>query len=266
MPNLTPPKSGRKPISKRLRFEVFKRDSFTCQYCGAKAPDVILHADHVKPVVDGGPTNALNLITSCEACNLGKGKRRLDDSSLIQKQRSEIEALKERREQIQMMLDWRDAEQSGAIDLVDAVSDRVFERGGLSPNESGRSDIKKWLKKYSLEEILKALDDSFDYYMKFIGDKPDSSAWNLAFKKIPATANIIRQEKTKPNIRRILYIQGIMRRRFDEPYEDFVEKIEHCISLNWSLDDLEDVAKLSLGWKGMVKRLNDIAKERRGGN
>ena len=29
----------REPISKKLRFEVFKRDSFTCQYCGSKAPD-----------------------------------------------------------------------------------------------------------------------------------------------------------------------------------------------------------------------------------
>ncbi len=26
----------REPIGKKLRFEVFKRDSFTCQYCGAK--------------------------------------------------------------------------------------------------------------------------------------------------------------------------------------------------------------------------------------
>lgn len=25
-------------ISKKIRFEVFKRDNFTCQYCGRKAP------------------------------------------------------------------------------------------------------------------------------------------------------------------------------------------------------------------------------------
>lgn len=30
----------RKAISKRVRFEVFKRDSFKCQYCGKCAPDV----------------------------------------------------------------------------------------------------------------------------------------------------------------------------------------------------------------------------------
>jgi len=38
-------KSKRKPLSKKLRFEVFKRDSFACQYCGAKAPDVLLEVE-----------------------------------------------------------------------------------------------------------------------------------------------------------------------------------------------------------------------------
>lgn len=37
----------RQSISKKLRFEVLKRDSFTCQYCGASAPTIILHIDHI---------------------------------------------------------------------------------------------------------------------------------------------------------------------------------------------------------------------------
>lgn len=40
----------REPVGKKLRFEVFKRDKFTCQYCGAKAPDVVLHVDHIQAV------------------------------------------------------------------------------------------------------------------------------------------------------------------------------------------------------------------------
>lgn len=62
----------RKPISKKLRFEVFKRDSFTCQYCGSTPPSVILHVDHIHPVADGGCNNIDNLITACLPCNLGK--------------------------------------------------------------------------------------------------------------------------------------------------------------------------------------------------
>lgn len=62
----------RKPISKKIRFEVFKRDAFTCQYCGATPPKVILNIDHIHPVSKGGDNSQDNLITSCFDCNLGK--------------------------------------------------------------------------------------------------------------------------------------------------------------------------------------------------
>ena len=51
----------RKAISKKLRFEVFKRDNFTCQYCGRMAPDVVLEVDHINAVANGGDNNILNL-------------------------------------------------------------------------------------------------------------------------------------------------------------------------------------------------------------
>lgn len=63
----------RKALSKRLRFEVFKRDSFVCQYCGAHPPGALLHVDHIQPVADGGGNDIDNLVTACEACNQGKG-------------------------------------------------------------------------------------------------------------------------------------------------------------------------------------------------
>lgn len=62
----------RKAISTRRRFEVFKRDRFTCQYCGAHPPAVILHCDHIIPVAEGGTNDETNLTTACENCNLGK--------------------------------------------------------------------------------------------------------------------------------------------------------------------------------------------------
>lgn len=59
-------------ISKKKRFEVFKRDFFTCQYCGATPPSVILQVDHINPVKSGGGNSMDNLITACQPCNLGK--------------------------------------------------------------------------------------------------------------------------------------------------------------------------------------------------
>ena len=68
----------RKGISKRTRFEIFKRDQFTCQYCGSQPPDVILHVDHIIAVANGGQNDMENLVTSCSDCNLGKSAVPLD--------------------------------------------------------------------------------------------------------------------------------------------------------------------------------------------
>ncbi len=69
---------ARKSLSKKTRFEIFKRDNFTCQYCGKQPPDIVLVVDHIEPVVEGGDNDTLNLVTSCEACNQGKGGRKLN--------------------------------------------------------------------------------------------------------------------------------------------------------------------------------------------
>lgn len=69
----------RKPLSKKMRFDVFKRDGFVCQYCGAHPPSIVLHVDHINPVAEGGDNNIDNLITACEPCNLGKGANKLSE-------------------------------------------------------------------------------------------------------------------------------------------------------------------------------------------
>lgn len=88
----------RKQISKKLRFEVFKRDKFTCQYCGAHPPDVILQVDHIHPVSKGGTNDQDNLITACQPCNLGKMTTPL--SSIPQSLADRAAETAEREEQI----------------------------------------------------------------------------------------------------------------------------------------------------------------------
>jgi len=58
--------------SRRLRFEILRRDNFTCRYCGASAPHTALAIDHVIPVVLGGGDDPTNLVTACIDCNAGK--------------------------------------------------------------------------------------------------------------------------------------------------------------------------------------------------
>jgi hypothetical protein len=63
---------GRRPVTRRLRFEILRRDNQTCRYCGAQAPDVPLTVDHVIPTALGGGDDPTNLVTACRDCNTGK--------------------------------------------------------------------------------------------------------------------------------------------------------------------------------------------------
>ena len=65
--------------SKKIRFEVFKRDKFTCQYCGRRPPEVVLEPDHILPESKGGKYTLENLITACFDCNRGKSDGLLTD-------------------------------------------------------------------------------------------------------------------------------------------------------------------------------------------
>ncbi len=67
-------------VSKRLRFEIFRRDNHTCRYCGATAPDVPLRVDHVVPQALGGNDEPSNLVTACQDCNSGKTSTAPDQS------------------------------------------------------------------------------------------------------------------------------------------------------------------------------------------
>jgi len=56
----------------KLRFSILKRDNFTCQYCGRKAPNCELQIDHILPKSKGGLNKIENYRTSCAECNYGK--------------------------------------------------------------------------------------------------------------------------------------------------------------------------------------------------
>jgi hypothetical protein len=69
----------RRALSKKTRFIVLERDNYTCQYCGAYAPDVVLVVDHIIAVALGGSNDLDNLITACETCNQGKSAMDLEN-------------------------------------------------------------------------------------------------------------------------------------------------------------------------------------------
>lgn len=57
------------------RTNVYRRDNYTCQYCGDRFPPGELTFDHVLPRSRGGPTTWANIVTSCQHCNRRKCSR-----------------------------------------------------------------------------------------------------------------------------------------------------------------------------------------------
>ena len=144
-------KPKRKNIPKSVRFEVFKRDSFKCQYCGNSAPEVVLHVDHIKAVSKGGQNDIFNLITACQPCNAGKGDNALDENTALKKEKRQLDDLQERRDQIEMMMHWRE----GLRDIKEEVAQRLEDywnemTPGFSITDTGKVSIKKLSLKYCI--------------------------------------------------------------------------------------------------------------------
>lgn len=72
-----------RPRVKLTRKEVFRRDNYTCQYCGRSGSP--LTVDHVIPKHLGGKHVWSNVVTACPDCNHRKGGRRLEKAHLTLK-------------------------------------------------------------------------------------------------------------------------------------------------------------------------------------
>ena len=242
----------REVISKKIRFEIFKRDKFICQYCGKKAPDVVLNIDHINPVAKGGTNELMNLITSCFDCNNGKRDKKLDDSSVVEKQRKQLELLQERREQIELMLEWKKSLSDFDNDVVEMLVDYINSKiAPLSLNENGKQRIVKWLKKFSTEQILDAIDISAKQYLQYENGEIEKTSAETFLKKIGGVMTV---QKMPPIKQKLAYIKGIARNRFsyfDEKtgsiiLENYVSELEKHWSEQQILDDLEtEVSKIT---------------------
>lgn len=179
----------RKPISKRTRFEVFKRDSFKCQYCGESAPKVILHIDHIQPVAKGGDNHITNLITSCDGCNLGKSDKLISDNTAIEKSKAQLDLLQEKREQLELMQKWR-TELKKFEDKIDSEVIKYFNAKSypFSLNETGISKLRKVIKKHDLKLVYDSIDVSFDRYLGYEDGKPIQSTVSYVLDKIGGIA------------------------------------------------------------------------------
>lgn len=199
-------------ISKRVRFEVFKRDKFTCNYCGKSAPKVVLQVDHIEPVSKGGTNDLLNLITSCDACNAGKSNIELADDSVIAKQHLQITRLQERREQIELMFEWRRGlEKLGEATnkmIADYIGDKIPQ---LHVSEHGYRTIAQLAKKFTVADLLEAIDISANSYLRY--EKDGAVSQESAERFFDKIGGVACNSKKPPIERKLSHVANIGRKR-----------------------------------------------------
>lgn len=150
-------KSKRKSLSKKVRFEVFKRDKFACQYCGRNPPGVVLEVDHITPVSLGGGNIEDNLITSCLDCNRGKSNVSLESVPKTIKDKHEILEekelqLKEYQKLVRKAQKRLDKEMS-RVDDVYAMHNVEYRLSDKFLNSS----VRMFLKKLPVEDVEEAM-------------------------------------------------------------------------------------------------------------
>lgn len=144
-------------MSKRLRFEVLKRDGFRCRYCGANAASSLLHVDHVIPVSGGGSSDPENLVTACSECNLGKSNIGLDESKV--QPGSPTDDMLAHAEQMRAYLAAVKVLDDARNELIQFVIDRWVEV--VDPEGMQRqliSSLQYWIEQVGLERVLAAVD------------------------------------------------------------------------------------------------------------
>lgn len=162
--------SKRKSISKKTRFEVLKRDSFTCQYCSAKPPKVPLEIDHINPISKGGTNDIDNLITSCFDCNRGKSDNLLDSipNTLIEKSTRKRLA-QEQYDEYQKLLNKETRQLKKNVKTIENIFSDFFD--GYSFTLKFEISVKQFIKNLGIHEV----EDSMEKACLKINNNPDSA-------------------------------------------------------------------------------------------
>lgn len=178
-------------IGKTRRFEIFKRDGFTCQYCGSRPPDVILEVDHIIPIAGDGTDDDVNLITACFNCNRGKRDRKLENTA--PKPDADIAYLKVQQEIVETERYLRSKAQRD-LALEDVVVELKSTWSDYLTAEYAPFDtqFKRWLLRYSPDEIEAAIKASSNsYHAGKFGDSESTVVRQL----IPYVSAVMRDKR-----------------------------------------------------------------------
>jgi hypothetical protein len=221
----------------------------------------------------GGDNDILNLLTSCADCNGGKGARELADDSMLQRQRAQLDELNERREQLEMMIQWRDGLRDLDRETIDMLAARieVYLPTGHKVNETGRRTISKWIKDFGFNVILQAIDEAWDkakgQNLAFADDAALNTYSQMFLDNIGRFASVIKRSNGDDSARRLFYVRGILNKRCDwmpAPYKAMAD-LKAFVAAGVDAEDLVNLAKCSFSYSRFCDEAESlIARSERG--
>ncbi len=144
-------------VSKRLRFEVLKRDGYACRYC--HATDNPLTIDHVVPVALGGTDEPDNLVAACRDCNAGKSSTPSDAETVASVAEDAVRWAKAMQEATRQ----DEARRQQEYELDDKIAEILDERWHWWVPENWAQSVRAWLAAgLTLEDFAYAVEVASD--------------------------------------------------------------------------------------------------------
>jgi len=168
-------------LSPSLRRLILERDEFTCTECGQQVPKVLLYIDKIlSPETEaalGTQPEEDKYTCLCESCyKQAHGHLQIKAATRTA----------ERRQQLEMMVEWRREKRGLESDTIAYLIDYI--NGKIEPyslSKSGEKDIRVAVKKSNFTEALNAVDETFDHYVTYDnGDDINQKSVNTFISKI----------------------------------------------------------------------------------
>ena len=239
------------PVYKRIKFEVFEKDSFKCQVCGAAAPNVTLTLHRLQN--NQQAENWLDpafLTTFCESCQRKNGSQ--ESANTGNNGHLSLNALEERLDQLKMLINWRKGmikiRKRQLASLVEFWQELV---PSIFLSEVHKKTLLSCISKYSSDDIKEAMRLAVQ---EFIVVHQDGSiardSFQMAFANIPE----ICYRKTKMSKTReaeeLYHIHDILEERIDGFFDSarVIQWLNYARSWDVHLEELIQMAARVTNW------------------
>lgn len=159
------------------------------------------------------------------------------------------------------MMEWRRGLRDIKRDVVEELCEYWRELApGWSVNQTGRNNLKKWLRQFSVEELTHAMDVSADAYLDFKQDGDvTAESWETAFSKLPGICRVERASIHNPEIKDLYYVRGIARNNCPNYFDnaDALEWLKAARSWDVPMEKLRSIACSARSWTQFRNGVSD---------